>query len=185
MNPLQALVRDVVAPVLRAHGFKRSAGTFRNVTPGGVAVLQVSGRGGIGLTDLDFHVDAGFTLNHDLRAPQRPEQVIVAPGASTWQDRIYDPAIGVPMGQKWLFNDDNSGAKKCFAEVLDQAAEDLMRRLESWPSVPQDSFGPSRRLRRPVDPGQRPEYQAWLTQAAASLRSAGLEVPVPSPDSVT
>jgi len=170
VKPLQAFVRDVVAPVLRAQGFQRSGGTFRHVTSRGVAVVQVSGRGRIGLTDLDFHIDVGFTLHEDRQDSERPEQVIVALGANTWQDRIRDPAIPGAMGQRWLFNDDNTAARECLAAVLDQAAEDLLCRLGSWPAVPQDSFSRPRAFRRPVDQGERPEYRAFVTQIAPGGR---------------
>lgn len=73
VKPLAVFVRDVVAPTLRKHGFRRSHGTFRVVTDKGVAVIEVSGRGGIGRHDLDFDVGVGFTTHED-RAVFRASQ---------------------------------------------------------------------------------------------------------------
>lgn len=175
MKPLQVLVRDVAAPVLRARGYKRSAGTFRHATAEGVAVIQISGLGGIGITDLDFHVCIGFTTSADLLAKAdlpniTPARLIVALGASTWQTRLWDPAIEGSSGHVWRFNEDNVTAKDTFAAVLDMAAVDVVKRLLLWPDVPQDSLSRPPQYWKSLDVGERPEYSAVLDLWSQSLR---------------
>ena len=169
MKPLQVFVRDTLAPVLRRRGFTRSAGTFRLMTASGVAVIEVSGRGGIRLTDLDFSITAGFAIADDIPPDSRAEQVRLGIGMATWMRSVYDPAVGIPMGSRWAFGVDNDPAVACVTETLDQAAVDVVRRLRTWPDAEADSFSDPRVISRPIDPGERPEYAAFLSQTRASI----------------
>lgn len=180
MKPLQVLVRDVVAPTLRERGFSRSAGTFRRTSEAGVVVVEVSGRGGIGLTDLDFSVSAGFVTTEDLEPDVPAGKVRLALGAVTWQDVVRDPAVATPMDQRWVFTSDNTAALACVEAVLGQAADDVVRRLETWPASEPDSFSRPRVLDPSLEPGERPEYGAFLAQARASVAAAWPDVVPPS-----
>ncbi|TCJ30752.1 hypothetical protein [Nocardioides jejuensis] len=165
MKPLAVFVRDVVAPTLRKHGFRRSHGTFRVVTDKGVAVIEVSGRGGIGRHDLDFDVGVGFTTHEDRAvfpslAGVSAEKVRLAIGYSTWLDCVRDPGLtALDLNAKWRFNLDDAALESLFVAVLDAAATDLLHRLDCWPLVPEDSLSHPPRFAFPVELESRSRWR--------------------------
>ncbi|NNM46691.1 hypothetical protein [Knoellia koreensis] len=165
MKPLALMVRDIAAPVLRRHGFKRSSGTFRSVSDRGVAVIQISGRGAIQTHDLDFHVAIGFTTHDHLAssptlAGVKADQLQVAIGSSTWHDVVRDPGLtAMDLNQRWSFNRGDSAMERLFVTVLDMAAEDVLHRLECWPEMPQDSLSRPPVFRVPIEQEARSRWR--------------------------
>lgn len=172
MKPLAVLVRDKAAPVLRAHGYKRSGGTFRAITDNGVAVIQISGRRGLGIHDLDFDVAIGFTTHDELASSPglvglTAGKMQVGFGYSTWMDIVRDPGLTAMDGnESWRFDCGADNMEELFSTVLDMAAGDVLRRLAMWPRVPVDSFSSPPVFRVPVE---REVRSRWGTNSTGEL----------------
>jgi hypothetical protein len=172
VKPLPTFVRDRVAPILRARGFKRSSGTFRAVGEQGVALIAISGRGGIGLHDIDCHVDIGITTHEFLASPRNvsgvtADRITITATYDTWWTRMRDPGLtAMDLNDRWRFDQDDDELADLFITVLEMAADDVLARRDLWPEVPVDSLSkvPTFRVAVPWETRSR-----WRTDAAGTL----------------
>lgn len=132
MKPIQVFLRDHAGPLLRAHGFRRSGGTFRNTaTNGDVAVISIrSWR--LKQAELEFFVEMGLVprvvLDYwaDGAEEVRPERVQFSDTYHTWSTRMRDPArTPLELYDLWQFNLDDDAAIQHFLTTLDSSAKAL------------------------------------------------------------
>jgi hypothetical protein len=164
VKPLQVLIRDTAAPILRARGFTRSGGTFRAVDELGVALIALSaGKGGIGTHDLDFFVELGFATHEQLASegrPEAPERIDITHTYGTWHSRLRDPGLtAMDLNDRWRFDQGDVAMHDLFAKVLAMAADDVLERLRRWPEEPTDSLSRRPVFREPVEWETRSRWQ--------------------------
>jgi hypothetical protein len=172
VKPLQDMIRDTAAPMLKARGFKRSHGTFRKITDDGVAVIAIRSVMPIHSHDIECNVDTAFMTHAWLasdenRVGMTAERSDIFGLTSHFQAKVRDPGLTVKdMSNHWRFDRSDQRMLELFTTVLEMAADDLLHRLAIWPTVPTDSLSDPPVFRTPVEWETRSK---WSTQDDGEL----------------
>lgn len=191
MKPVQVLLRDHAAPLLKGHGFRRSGGTFRHIAANGdVAIVSIrSWR--LMEAELEFWVEMGLVTRvmleyrAHLGEEVRPERVGFTDTYGTWSMRMRDPARTVLDGNDlWQLDLDDEGSMQRFLATLDSSVAELIA-LTQRPVLIETLRHPAPGVQTGstwslalvmADQGRSPELECLLGQ----LRDAGHD-----PDEVT
>ena len=184
MKPIEVLLRDRAAPLLKGHGFRRSGGTFRhNTAKGDVAVVSIrSWR--LMEAELEFWVEMGLVTRVMLEyraalgEEVRPELVGFTDTFGTWSTRMRDPAKTVLEGNDlWQFDLDDEGSVQRFLATLDSSVAELIA-LTERPALIEALRHPAPTVQTGsawslallmADQGRSPELESLLEE----LRDAG------------
>ncbi|WP_426562463.1 hypothetical protein ACPPVT_17450 [Angustibacter sp. McL0619] len=130
MKPLDQVVRDRVAPVLKDAGFKRKGRAFWLASPSGdYAVVAVSAFK-LAVHDAEFFVDFAVTPKAYLDFVNRNGDAQGAPGG-LWTDRLQVPGKQtIAMRDHWSFDLDDDATGEQLTTLLRQVVPSLIRLLD-------------------------------------------------------
>jgi len=138
VNPIDQVVRDVAAPVLKAAGYRRAGRNFRSVGSRGDVAIVHFGSNRLGWHDAEIIVDLAVAVQPHLDrfalqgTAVEPGREDVAYGF--WRDRLWGPpkpddTDDVPS-QHWGLDLEDDEAARRFAAALQEAATRLKNLAE-------------------------------------------------------